>query len=201
MFCFPNTGSSRKRGFRSLLQRLWRARNGSVLVEFAFVGPMVVTSIVGVMEVGMVLTVQALMEGAVRDAARYGVTGQNDAERLAIIGNIIEDRTIGLVDFNAATVDILTYGSFDDIGAPEPFVDEAPYNGVYDSGESYTDINGNGQWDPDQGKSGAGDASEVVVYRIHYTVPSLTGLVEGLTGGISLTASIAVRNEPWDVDA
>jgi Flp pilus assembly protein TadG len=189
------------RSVARLLRRLWQARDGSALVEFAFVGPVLVTSFVATMEIGMVLTTQALMEGAVRDAARYGVTGQNDAERLAIIGDIIADRTIGLVDIEDAQIEILTYGSFDDVGAPEPFVDAAPYNGVYDPGENYTDINSNGQWDPDQGKSGAGDASEVVVYRILYDAPSLTGLVDDLIGApISLTASIAVRNEPWNVD-
>ena len=177
-----------------------RDRRGSIAAEFALTAPLFITTVVGVMEIGMVLTTQSLMEGAVRDAARFGVTGQNDTERLQIIGDIIADRTIGLVDINEATVDILTYGSFDDIGAPEPFVDDPPYNGVYDSGETYTDINGNGQWDADQGKKGAGDASEVVLYRILYNVPSLTGLLDYLLGTMSLSATIAVRNEPYDID-
>ena len=195
----PSTGE-RRGGLAGLVARLWRARDGNAAVEFALVAPLMITTFVAVMEIGMVLGVQAMMEGAVRYAARFGVTGQNDTERLQIIGDIIADRTIGLVDLDDATVDILTYGSFDDIGAPEPFVDAAPFNGVYDSGESYTDINGNGQWDPDQGKKSAGGASEVVLYRILYTAPTLTGLVDHLVGGILLSASIAVRNEPYDID-
>lgn len=190
----PGTGS-----ITSLFRRFRNNRDGTVAVEFAMVAPMLITTVVAVMEIGMVLSVQALMEGAVRDAARFGVTGQNDAERLKIIGDIVENRTIGLVDFDNATVNVLTYGSFDDIGAPEPFVDEAPFNGVYDAGETYSDINGNGQWDADQGKKGAGNASEVVLYRIFYDVPSLTGLVDHVLGGISLSASIAVRNEPYNI--
>lgn len=198
MLSFSSFGKRRTAAGQGLLPRLRRSRNGNVAIEFALVAPLFVVSVVGVMEIGMILGVQSLMEGAVRDAARFGVTGQDDAERLDIIGDIISNRTIGLVDLDEASVDVLTYGSFDDIGAPEPFVDDAPFNGVYDSGESYTDINGNGQWDPDQGKKGAGDASEVVLYRILYEVPSLTGLIDHLIGGISLSASIAVRNEPWN---
>lgn len=153
----------------------------------------------------MVLSTEALMEGAVRDAARFGITGQNEAERLQIIEDIVSERTIGLVDVDAAQIDVLTYGSFDVIGAPEPFVDAAPYNGVYDSGETYSDINSNGQWDPDQGLASAGQSGEVVLYRITYDAPSITGFLDHLFGGednaIKLVASIAVRNEPYDVES
>ena len=131
----------------------------------------------------MILSTEALMEGAVRDAARYGVTGQDEAERLSIIQDIIADRTIGLVDTDEAQIDILTYGSFDVIGAPEPFIDGPPFNGVYDVGETYTDINGNGQWDPDQGLASAGQSGEVVLYRVTYDAPSLTGFLGHLIGG------------------
>lgn len=200
MYCDSESGTPRRTGVLGFLGSFKRSRSGSALIEFALAGPMMLTAIIGTMEIGMVLTVRALMEGAVRDAARFGVTGQSDAERLTIIGDIIESRTIGLVKMDEATVDILTYGDFEDIGAPEPFVDGPPYNGVYDAGESYTDINSNGQWDPDQGKKTAGGASQVVLYRIFYKPPTLTGLFDDLFGKVSLTASIAVRNEPWDVD-
>lgn len=181
-----------------------RDENGGAAVEFALTGPLFILTILGVMEFGMILSTEALMEGAVRDAARFGVTGQNEAERLEIIENIVSERTIGLVNVEAAQIDVLTYGSFDVIGAPEPFIDATPYNGVYDDGETYTDINGNGQWDPDQGLASAGQSGEVVLYRITYDAPSMTGFLDHLIGGednaIQLVASIAVRNEPYDDD-
>lgn len=179
-------------------------QRGSAVVEFALTGPLFILTVLGVMEVGVILSTEALMEGAVRDAARFGVTGQSEAERLDIIQDIISDRTIGLVDMDAAQIEVLTYGSFDVIGAPEPFTDSAPYNGVYDAGESYTDINSNGQWDPDQGLASAGQSGEVVLYRITYNAPSLTGFLDHLIGGddnaIQLMANIAVRNEPYDLN-
>ena len=181
-----------------------RDQSGAAAVEFALTGPLFILTILGVMEFGMVLSTEALMEGAVRDAARFGITGQNEAERLQIIEDIVSERTIGLVDVAAAEIDVLTYGSFDVIVAPEPFVDASPYNGVYDSGESYTDINSNGQWDPDQGLASAGQSGEVVLYRITYDAPSMTGFLDHLIGGednaIQLVASIAVRNEPYEME-
>lgn len=188
----------------SVLARLWRCRRGTGTLEFALVGPMFFATVLGVMEVGMILSTEALMEGAVRDAARFGVTGQSEGERLQIIHDIVEHRTIGLVDLDAAQVDVLTYGSFDVIGAPEPFVDGPPYNGVYDEGEVFTDVNGNGLWDPDQGKTSAGQSGEVVLYRITYDAPSLTGFLGPLIGGgdgvVRLVASVAVRNEPYEIE-
>ena len=192
----------------SVLNRIFdkfrRDRSGAAGVEFALTGPLFILTILGTMEIGMILSTEALMEGAVRDAARFGVTGQDEAERLAIIRDIIADRTIGLVDTDEAQIDVLTYGSFDVIGAPEPFVDGLPFNGVYDVGESYTDINANGQWDPDQGLASAGQSGEVVLYRVTYDAPSLTGFLNHLIGGdddvVQLVASIAVRNEPYDLE-
>jgi Flp pilus assembly protein TadG len=184
--------------------KLFADIRGSTAVEFALTAPLFVLTILGVMVFGVILSTEALMEGAVRDAARFGVTGQNETERLQIIEDIVSERTIGLVDVDAAQIDVLTYGSFDVIGAPEPFVDAAPYNGVYDPGETYTDINSNAQWDPDQGLASAGQSGEVVLYRITYDAPSMTGFLNHLIGGgdgvIQLVASIAVRNEPYDLD-
>jgi len=187
-----------------VFDKFGRDNRGTAGVEFALTAPLFILTILGVMEFGMILSTEALMEGAVRDAARFGVTGQNETERLQIIEDIVSERTIGLVDVESAQIDVLTYGSFDVIGAPEPFVDTAPFNGVYDPGETYSDINSNGQWDPDQGLASAGQSGEVVLYRITYDAPSMTGFLDHLIGGednaIQLVASIAVRNEPYEME-
>ena len=187
-----------------VFDKFGRDNSGTAGVEFALTAPLFILTILGVMEFGMILSTEALMEGAVRDAARFGVTGQNETERLQIIEDIVSERTIGLVDVESAQIDVLTYGSFDVIGAPEPFVDTSPFNGVYDPGETYSDINSNGQWDPDQGLASAGQSGEVVLYRITYDAPSMTGFLDHLIGGednaIQLVASIAVRNEPYEME-
>jgi len=106
-----------------------------------------------------------------------------------------------LVDLDNANVEVLVYPDFGSVGTGEDFVD-GNGNGAYDAGETYTDGNGNGQWDADIGAAGAGNAGDVVVYRIQYNWPLLTpmgaAIIGDANGTIPLRASVAVRNEPWD---
>ena len=190
------------------LRRLWpfarlrRDERGSPAIEFAFVAPVLFLMVVGTMELGMVLFVNILMEAGLRDAARYGVTGQvpPTGSRESYIIEIVGRRTIGLVDMDKAHIHIITYPTFGDVGRGEEFVD-GNGNGGYDAGETYTDENGNGQYDDDVGQEGAGGSGQVVVYRIDYDWPIMTPLaapVIGENGVFPLRASVAVRNEPWE---
>ncbi len=161
------------------------------------------TGVVGIMEIGNILFVNTLMEGAAGEAARYGLTGQHtEAERLANIQAIIGEHTIGLVDLGTALVTTTTYDNFDEIG--EPYTDIAPSNGQYDAGEEYIDVNGNGAFDADAGTPGVGGAGQIVVYRIEYDLPLLTGLVSDLLGNdgkMKLRTAIPIVNEPFTVGA
>ena len=59
------------------LRRLLSRRDGVAAIEFAFAFPIVLMGVVGVMELAMILFVSALMEGGLRDAARFNITGQS----------------------------------------------------------------------------------------------------------------------------
>lgn len=186
----------------NLVRRFGRSRDGAMAVEFAFGGLTLIWMLVGIIEFGIILFTTTLMEGALREASRYAITGQEpdpDA-RLAAILAILDKKTLGLVDIDAAQVDILVYPSFSTIGQGESFTD-GNGNGEYDAGETFDDINSNGLWDADIGVAGPGDASEVVLYRLEYNWSLMTPLMGKLisdNGTIPLRASIAVRNEPWD---
>jgi hypothetical protein len=171
-------------------------------VEFAITMPLIVVTMIGSMEIARVLFASALLEGALREASRYGITGQGASadERLDTIRRIVDFRSLGLVEITPEQLDSSSYPSFDAIGLPEPFIDTYPFDGVYVEGEPFTDINENGTWDLDQGRGGAGREGEVVVYRVQATLPAMSGYIARLLGGdeaFGLTASIAVRNEPW----
>ncbi len=185
------------------ITRTLRDDAGSPSVEFAFAALPLVLMVVATMEFGMIMFTSTLMESGLRDAARFGVTGQvpETGSRLERIVEIIANRTLGLVDMSIADVEVLVYDSFGDIGRGETFVD-GNGNGVYDPGETYTDENANGQWDDDVGAPGAGGSREIVVYRMRYPWPLLTPLLDhvvGVDGHFSLDAAVAVRNEPWDL--
>jgi len=189
------------RAFRNVLA-LWRDRRGASAVEFAIMGPVLILTVTGIMEVSMVLAVSSLLEGGLRDAARYGITGYvpSGTTRADQIKKIIGEATVGLVNMDNAEIQTLVYPSFGDIGQPEPW-DDQNSNGTYDVGEPYTDINSNGQWDPDMGAAGLGGPGEIVLYKIKYDLGLMTPLMRPIMGGsdgkVTLRASIAVRNEPY----
>jgi Flp pilus assembly protein TadG len=179
--------------------RLRRDQRGAAAVEFALVSPLLILFVVGIVEVAMILFVSALLEGSVREAARYGITGYtvSGASRIDTVRGIVAANTAGMIDMSKVTITSLTYSSFTNIGQPEPF-DDANGNGIHDTGESYTDVNGNGKWDPDMGAPGVGGPGDVVVYTVSYNWPLLTGYLSDLMGlNIPLSSSYAVRNEPW----
>ncbi len=188
---------------RRRLARLANDQRGAAIVEFALIAPVLMLFVVGIFEVAMILFVSNLLEGSVREAARYGITGYvyEGYDRIAVIRRIVEHNSAGMIDMEKVRIDTLTYQSFSAIGQPEPFSDTNA-NGTWDAGEAFNDVNGNGQWDPDMGVNGAGSPGDIVVYRITYDWPMLTRYVDKWLGSgslITLSASYAVRNEPWDI--
>lgn len=175
---------------------------GAAALELAFAAPVLFVAIAGVIEISMMMFVVTLMEGGLREASRFGITGNipPGVTREQHILNLIAENTIGLIDTKNAAITYKVYPSFGDVGKPEPFTDSAPANGVYDAGESFVDINGNGQWDSDMGKAGLGGPGDVVLYTVTADWSLLTPLIAPLMGNngvMKLEASVAVRNEPF----
>lgn len=192
--------------FRRKLQRLRTHDAGGAMIEFALVAPMLITLIVAVMEFAMVIVVMVLLEGGVREAARYGMTGQEPAghSRLEEIVNIINSHSLGLVDITTNDVDVLVYDDFSSVDSGDELVVDVNGNGDWDAsdGDTYNDLNGNGSWDPDPGVPGAGEGGEVVLYRVTANWDALTPLLApffGDGGYIPLSASVVIRNEPYGI--
>jgi Flp pilus assembly protein TadG len=183
------------------LRRLIGDRDGVAAIEFAMAVPIVALTVAGLIELSMVIFVSSLMEGGIRDAARFGITGYvpPGTTRDAQIRKLVGDATAGLIDMAAAVIDTKVYPSFSDVGQPEPFTDDNG-NGQFDAGESYNDVNGNGQWDTDMGAAGLGGPSDIVLYTVtadwHLMTPLLVPFM-GTGGKMTLSASVAVRNEPY----
>jgi Flp pilus assembly protein TadG len=58
------------------LRQFIRDRRGAVLIETAIVGPPFLLLLLSIIELGLILSTQALLDGATRDAARAIRTGQ-----------------------------------------------------------------------------------------------------------------------------
>jgi Flp pilus assembly protein TadG len=187
---------------RQRLGRLKRQCDGVAAIEFAFVAPALLLLAVGTMEVSMIFFGNALLEGGVRESARFGLTGAMppSGTREDHVVDVVNAHGAGVINVTASNVSTLVYPNFTSIGVPEPYTDDNG-NGVYDSPEPFTDINCNGDWDPDMGRAGLGSGGEVVVYTVNYDMPMMTGFLDpmmGQDGKVPLTASVTVRNEPFD---
>lgn len=182
-----------------------RARGGGAAVDFAIIAPVFFLLVIGTLEFAMLMVGETLLQSAVTDASRFGLTGRTfvGQTREEVIADIVESRTYGLIDTERLEFDTLVYPSFDSVGRAETFTDRNG-NGAWDAGEPFTDINGNGQWDEDMGAAGLGGPDDVVLYRVRYDWRMLTPLFRALfppDGVIPMEASLAIRNEPFPAGA
>jgi Flp pilus assembly pilin Flp len=174
---------------------------GASILEFALVAPVLLTLIMGTIELGYIALVRSTLESAVRDAARMGITGGTlpNMSRDAMVQRRIRDSVDFFSDDGDVRICRRSYASVANINQPEPFTD-GNSNGRYDIGESYGDTNGNGQWDADMGVAGLGGPGDVVVYDVRFEMPLLFEFFSGVLGQsdrITLQSSAVARNEPW----
>ena len=194
------TGRKRGRFVRRLI-RLARGRRGVTAVEFALIAPVCMTLVCAFIDLSMVMFITNVMEGGLREASRYAITGYTETgkTREQKIAEIIKDHSYGLIKAEDITITYKVYPSFGDVGKPEPFVD-SNNNGQHDSGEPFTDINNNGQWDADMGAAGIGGPGDIVAYTVTYKWTLWTPLAADIwpnNGVVTLNATVAVRNEPY----
>ncbi len=184
--------------FAQYIKRLWHDRSGVSVVEAALGLPILLTLLIGVLEISYLIFLSVSLENAVLRASRFGITGgtEEGVTRQDQVRAIIAEQTFGQVDMDAIEIETLVYEQFGDIGEAEPYTDENG-SGSYDSGEPFSDVNGNGVWDDDMAVAGLGDAGDIVLYRVRYAAPSLSGVMNWATRKINISATVAVRNEPF----
>lgn len=162
------------------------------------VAPFLIIIILGTIEIGLDMWIDASVEAAAQRASRLGITtviptGQTREQAVqAIVNNVLSTwQSLNAVE----TTTIKSYSSYIAVGQPEPYTDVHNV-GHYVLGDPYTDVNKNGQWDADQGTNGAGGYNDIVQYTITFTTQSFTGLPE-LLGMSKLTfgRTFIVQNE------
>jgi Flp pilus assembly protein TadG len=187
-----------------LFRKLRRNDKGGVLIEFALVAPVLCTAVLGALELGMVMISSILIEGAISDASRAGITGYtvSGTAREQYIKDIVKNKTFGMVEVPDLTITYKIYKTFGAVATAEPYVD-VDLSGDYTAGtDKYTDINCNNNRDADIGISGVGGPGDIVVYKVEYDSKFITGFFSNMMGNdgkIKLAASTAVKNEPYDV--
>ncbi|MDJ0944307.1 MAG: pilus assembly protein [Kiloniellales bacterium] len=180
------------------------------MVEMAIAFPVFILMLVGVVELSMLMFVQIAVEGGLREASRFGITGQTpggEVTREQKIAEIVVDHAQSLVEIEPSDIELLVYNDFSSVGQPEPYIDADPKDGAdFKEGKDefvpeMHDKNGNGTWDEDQGDSGqgAGASGAIVLYRVNFDWPWMTPFFAAAASSekVTLEAAITVRNEPW----
>lgn len=205
--------------------KLLRCCRGATLVEYAIVAPILMLLLMGTLEFNLVMYASAVLEGATNFAARLAKTGYTNSSTTSpcssqtgtaqnqqqFIQFIAEQHVGGLMNPCNLTASSKTYSQFGYVDEAEPYC--VPSTGIcygygssngngpgYVPGDTYTDINGNGQWDSDIGVAGLGGPGDIVVYTLSYPWPIMTPWMRPFFGNqstITLTASAVVKNEPY----
>jgi Flp pilus assembly protein TadG len=195
------TSTTRSR-FPRLLGRFARAERGNALVEWGLVAPVMLLLIMVIIEVSMITFINNAVEGGLKEATRWGITGQSAPTGLTkeqYIASVVKEHTYGLVSDGDITISTKVYPSFSDVGKGEPFTDSNA-NNKYDAGEPYTDINKNGKWDDDMGVNSVGKGGDIVAYTVDYKWTVMTPLLIPFAtkdGKFDYSATVVVRNEPY----
>jgi Flp pilus assembly protein TadG len=186
----------RRPALLSRLARLRRDRSGVTIVEFAIVLPVLCILLVGTFELGYRSYVTAVVQGALREAARMATVGgvsmeEIDARVRARLSDFARNATV--------TTSATSYFEFADVGQPEKITSDTAPLGQYNPGDCFEDANGNGTYDLDRGRGGLGQADDVVRYRASITYPSMfpIGSLFGWGHNVTVSAETMLRNQPY----
>lgn len=178
--------------------------SGAALVEFAFVAPVLLLVIMGMLDVGHRIYSTAILQGAIQKAGRDAALDDGSANATAI-----DDRVKDLMGPILPKLPTIqgednpkftrqNYSDFSDVGEAEEYTDT---NGddVCNNGEAFIDVNGNDMWDADRGVAGQGNAKDAVLYTAQFTYPRLFPMagILGLPETQTVVASTVLRNQPF----
>ena len=182
---------------RALFRRLRRDERGNTIIEFAIVAPVMALTMMGLGDLLHQSYAQSVLDGAVQKAGRDSAiqggaekTTQLDDKVMTMVRRVANDATYTSTRRNETT--------FTRVG-PEAFTDAAPYNGVRDPGECFDDVNKNGVWDSNPGKTGQGGASDVTIYRVEVTYrrPFPVWSFLGKPSTQTIAAQTILKNQPY----
>jgi Flp pilus assembly pilin Flp len=190
----------------AFLRRLSADERGATIVEFAMVALPLSVLIMGGLDLGHQSYIRSTMQGALNDAARraavqdpqFTASGATTEER---VSNTILAQLDHIAPGAEIDVSQSNFYDFSGIGNPEKLMTDVNGNGAYDEadGDCFSDLDEDGAYDLDAGRSGIGGANDVVFYTADITMPRLlpvAGLI-GFSPNYDMSVSAAIRNQPF----
>jgi Flp pilus assembly protein TadG len=181
------------KGFTPKLRALWnrlaalpRDASGAFAIEFGAVIPVFLLLLLGIIELGMMVFVQSVLDGSARDAARLIRTGQvqSTGNPQQAFQTLLCNEMAALVGCANLLFDVQTFANFTaaQTGLNQPI---------------QVDPNGN----PVNVNFTPGGAKQIVTVRVMYNRPFYTALVGQWLGGATdsalLMSTVVFVNEPF----
>jgi Flp pilus assembly protein TadG len=186
---------SRRRAL-PLLRRLRRDSSAVTIVEFAMVVPVMLLLLLGLFDLGYRAYASSVLQGALHDAARMATVG---GYSMTQIDARVKTRLSNFATRSTVTTTTASYYEFSGVSQPEKIVsDTVPLN-AYNAGDCFEDVNGNNSYDTDRGRSGTGNADDIVRYSVTITFPRILpmGALMGWGNNQTLTSNTVLRNQPY----
>ncbi len=188
------------------LRRLANDRDGTTVVEFAMVGPVLIMMIMGLFDIAHTQYTGSVLNGALQKAGR-DLTLESAMSRQTNIDGRVRDQVASVMPNDAQITFVKdAYFDFSDVKDPEQILGDdavgATGYGVCEGskGERYVDTNNNDTYDLDRGADGIGGARDVVLYTANVTYPRMFPLYSmiGLPSNVTISATTVLRNQPYD---
>ncbi len=183
---------------RRFLIQLRRDQQGVSAVEFALLAPVLLTMIMGLLDLAYNMYTTQMLQGAVQAAARKSTIEGASTDTAAIDG-IVTTAVHALAPSATMTFSRKAYNNFGNVNRPEDF-DDVNADGTCNNGEPFEDANANGNWDMDPGQAGFGGARDAVLYRVNVVYPRvfpIFAFIPGQSDTFSMKAEVVLRNQPY----
>lgn len=163
---------------------LWGCRRGAAALEFALTLPLYLLLSAAVLEIGVLLFVDTVLEGAASDAARQIRTGQaqQSGDALASFRSRLCGSLYVMVDCERVVLDVRPFASFDAVAAPIALDEDGePTDLVFTPGAS-------------------GEITLVrALYRWEFLTPMVGAVLGGTGNSVLLVSTSIFRNEPYEL--
>ncbi len=157
------------------LQQFRKEHRGATMLEFALIAPIYLFTILGIIELGIVMLTAVILEGAVGNAARVNITGVSGAEetRAELLQRIVNEDSVGLLKPEKLLITADVYVDFEQLNAGNPLVlPGVPIN--------------------------PGGAGQLVLIQARYNWSFLTPIFSSFGGEtLNLQSNAIVKNEPF----
>src|SRR5579862_9397770 len=180
----------------SVARRRWRlagSSSGSAAIEFAFIAPVLLLFLFGIIETGVMFLAQSSLQNAADDTARMVRTGQvqadsmTEAQYISMICGEVQGLISNVSCKTNLQVDMRSFSTF----ASAQYVNVLKQNGTVDTKHL---------------QFAAGGACDIGLVRVFYPwsimTPFMAPLLQNIPNGqFLMTSAQAFRNEPYSSGA